>query len=170
MKIFTSPGELVAHAGKPLGTSGYRDVDQSMVDAFADVTGDRQWIHVDPERARTGPFGAPIAHGMLVLSMAVDMLAEVFTVHGVDVLLHKGFDRVRFAGPVPAGSRVRLAAVLREAAPRPRGFTEAVVGITLEIAGTDPPAYTAHLRLLYHDAAANGSAVSVSPEREKEAS
>lgn len=153
MKVFASPGDLVEHAGRPLGRSGFRHVDQSLIDAFADVTGDRQWIHVDREQARSGPFGTPIAHGMLVLSMAVDMLTEVFAVSGADMVVNKGFDKVRFARPVPSGARVRLAADLLEAWPRPREFTEAVIKLTLEIADHDGPAYTANLRLLYHGAA-----------------
>jgi acyl dehydratase len=150
MKVFANPAELAAQVGKPLGYSAFRPVDQGMIDAFAEVTGDRQWIHVDVARAGAGPYGSPIAHGMLTLSMAVDMLAEVFVVDSVDLVVNKGFDRVRFGGPVPSGARVRLSAELLEARPRPREFTEAVVRLTMEIDGAGQPAYTADLRLLYH--------------------
>lgn len=151
MRTFSSPGELLGAAGTRLGGSAYQTVLQHDIDVFAVLTGDRQWIHVDPDRARTGPFGGPVAHGMYTLSLVVPMLAEVFTVGGVAAVLHKGFDRVRFAAPVPVGARVRLVADLKSAAARARGFTEVVVSVAVEVDGQDRPVCTADLRLLYQE-------------------
>jgi acyl dehydratase len=156
MRTFSNPGELLDAAGSRLGRSGYRAVRQHDVDAFAALTGDRQWIHVDPARAQAGPFGGTVAHGMYTLSLVVPMLAEVFTVEGVAAVLHKGFDRVRFAAPVPVGARVRLVADLRSAVARARGFTEAVVSAAVEVEGQDRPVCTADLRLLYREEVVGG--------------
>ncbi|MFL6127188.1 MaoC/PaaZ C-terminal domain-containing protein, partial [Actinophytocola sp.] len=108
MRTFSTPGELVGSVGTRLGTSSYQVVLQHDVDVFAALTGDRQWIHVDPRRAAGGPFGGPIAHGMYLLSLVLPMLTEVYTVDGAALVLNKGFDRVRFLSPVPVGARVRL--------------------------------------------------------------
>jgi acyl dehydratase len=150
MRIFSSPGELAAVEGSRLGESAYQTVLQHDVDVFAALTGDNQWIHVDPARAASGPFGGTIAHGMYTLSLVVPMLAEVFTVDSA-LVLNKGFDRVRFATPVPVGARVRVVADLRSATARARGFTEAVVGVAIEVDGQDVPVCTADLRLLYQE-------------------
>jgi acyl dehydratase len=152
MRVFAGPGELAAAVGQRLGASGFRTVEQHEIDAFAAVTGDTQWIHVDAERAGTGPFGRTIAHGMLTLSLGIALLAEVFRVDGAKVLLHKGFDRVRFTTPVPSGARVRLVVSLDEVRPQPRGYTEAVLAVTLEVEGQTRPAYTAQIRMLYQEA------------------
>ncbi|HEV2779905.1 MAG TPA: MaoC family dehydratase [Actinophytocola sp.] len=152
MKVFTGAAELAAAAGQRLGASGFRTVDQREIDAFAAVTGDHQWIHVDRRRAGAGPFGRTIAHGMLTLSLGITMLTEVFRVDGAEVVLHKGFDRVRFATPVPSGARVRLVADLVEVKPLAHHYTEAVLAVALEIEGQSRPAYTAHTRLLYREA------------------
>ena len=149
MRTFSNPGELVGAAGTELGTSPYQTVLQHEVDVFAALTGDLQWIHVDPERARSGPFGGPVAHGMYTLSLIVPLLASVFTVGGAAMVVHKGFDRVRFAAPVPVGARVRVSAELRSAVARARGFTEAVVAAAVEVEGQQWPVCTADLRLLY---------------------
>lgn len=152
IRTFASPGDLVLFTDKRLGATEFRPVEQHLIDAFAGVTGDRQWIHTDPERAAAGPFGAPIAHGMLTLSLGIALLPEVFRVDGVNLVLHKGFDRVRFGVPVPAGARVRLVADLAEVRTHARGFTEAVLAVTLEIEGQSRPAYTALARMLYQEA------------------
>jgi acyl dehydratase len=96
------------HPGAELGTSGWQLVDQARIDRFAEVTGDRQWIHVDPERARReGPYGTTVAHGALTLSLCLTFLTEVLEVDGVSFVVNGGFERVRFQAPVPAGSRLR---------------------------------------------------------------
>jgi acyl dehydratase len=150
-RVFTTPGELLGAVGSRLGASEFRTIDQGAIDAFAAVTGDRQWIHTDPERAARGPFGRPIAHGMLTLSIGIVLLDEVFRVDGVNLVLNKGFDRVRFATPVPAGARVRLVADLLEVKRHAYGFTEAILAVTLEIEDQSRPAYTANTRLLYRE-------------------
>jgi acyl dehydratase len=153
MKIFSAPSDLVAMTGQRLGASAFRTVDQQAINAFAAVTGDRQWIHTNPERAATGPFGKPIAHGMLTLSLGIVLLDEVFRVDGTDLVLNKGFDRVRFATPVPAGARVRLVVDLQEVKRHAHGYTEAILAVALEIEHQARPAYTAHTRLLYREEA-----------------
>ncbi|MBB4912598.1 MaoC family dehydratase [Actinophytocola algeriensis] len=153
MRTFSTPGELVDAAGTELGTSPYQTVLQHDVDVFAALTGDLQWIHIDPERARSGPFGGPVAHGMYTLSLILPLLADVFTVDGPVVVVHKGFDRVRFAAPVTVGARVRVSAELRSADVRARGFTEAVLAVAVEVEGERWPACTADLRLLYQEEA-----------------
>jgi acyl dehydratase len=151
MRTFSTLGELVESAGTRLGCSPYQNVLQHDVDVFAALTGDHQWIHVDPARASSGPFGAPVAHGMYLLSLVLPMLTELYTVDSASLVLNKGFDRVRFLSPVPVGSRIRLTAGLKSATPRPRGFTEAVIATALEVAGQRWPVCTADLRLLYQE-------------------
>jgi len=151
MRTFSTPAELAEAAGTELGTSSYQTVLQHDVDVFAALTGDHQWIHTDPARARSGPFGAPVAHGMYLLSLVPPMLAELYTVDSALLVLNKGFDRVRFLSPVPVGSRVRLAASLTSATPRAKGFTEAVISTALQMTGHEWPVCTADLRLLYQE-------------------
>lgn len=151
MKTFASPSDLVTAAGSRLGVSAYQTVTQHDIDVFAALTGDRQWIHVDVNRARTGPFGGPIAHGQYTLSLIIPLLAQVYVVHGTEMVMHKGFDRVRFTAPVAVGTRVRLTAELKSATPRGRGYTEAVVGVAIEAEGTEGPVCTADVRLLYQE-------------------
>ena len=150
-RVFANPGELVGAVGSRLGASEYRPIEQDQINAFAAVTGDRQWIHTDPDRAASGPFGGPIAHGMLTLSLGIVLLDEVLRVDGVNLVLNKGFDRVRFAMPVPAGARVRLVADLLEVKRHAHGFTEAILAVALEIEDQTRPAYTANTRLLYRE-------------------
>ena len=151
MRTFSTPGELVGSVGTRLGRSSYQVVLQHDVDVFAALTGDRQWIHVDPRRAAAGPFGGPVAHGMYLLSLVPPMLTELYSVDGASLVLNKGFDRVRFLSPVPVGARLRLAAELKSATPRARGFTEAVIATALEVEGQEWPVCTADLRLLYQE-------------------
>jgi acyl dehydratase len=99
--------ELRTAAGEHLGYSDWRVVEQARVDAFAEVTGDRQWIHVDQRRAAAGPFGTTIAHGYLVLSLLPSFAAEIFRVDGVRLAVNYGLNRVRFPAPVPTGSALR---------------------------------------------------------------
>ncbi|MFH9659627.1 MaoC family dehydratase [Streptomyces sp. NPDC017248] len=126
-------------AGGDLGTSGWIDVTQERIALFADATGDHQWIHVDPERAKDGPFGAPVAHGYLTLSLFIPLFTELLDVRGVTTKVNYGLDRVRFPAPVRAGSRIRLAGRLAEVEDVPGGVQIAVDG-TLEIEGGGKPA------------------------------
>jgi len=99
--------------GQELGTSDWIDVTQADVDAFAEATGDHQWIHVDPERAAQTPFGGTIAHGLYTLSVGPKFAGELFDVSGVAFALNYGYDRVRFPAPLPTGSRLRMVATLK---------------------------------------------------------
>ncbi|PZT70988.1 MaoC family dehydratase [Streptomyces sp. SW4] len=132
-------GELKTMAGTDLGTSGWTEVTQERIDMFADATGDHQWIHVDPEKAARGPFGAAIAHGYLTLSLFIPLFTGLLDVRGVTTKVNYGLDKVRFPAPVTAGSRIRLAAVLAEVHEVPGGVQIAVDG-TIEIDGGTKPA------------------------------
>ncbi|POX45409.1 enoyl-CoA hydratase [Streptomyces sp. Ru71] len=126
-------------AGSDLGTSEWIEVTQDRVDTFADATGDHQWIHVDPERAKDGPFGAPIAHGYLTLSLFIPLFTELLDVEGVTTKVNYGLNKVRFPAPVKVGSRIRLAARLASVEDVPGGVQIAVDG-TIEIEGGAKPA------------------------------
>lgn len=99
---------LKAHIGDELGVSGWQEVTQAGVDAFADATGDHQWIHVDPERARETPFGGTIAHGYYTLSLGPRFLEELLHVDGVAFMINYGLNKVRFPAALPVGDRVRM--------------------------------------------------------------
>ncbi|MEU9409641.1 MaoC family dehydratase [Streptomyces sp. NPDC048281] len=131
--------ELKKLAGGDLGTSDWIEVTQDRIDTFADATGDHQWIHVDPERAAEGPFGAPIAHGYLTLSLFIPLFTELLDVQGVTTKVNYGLNKVRFPSPVKVGSRIRLAARLAEVEDVPGGVQIAVDG-TIEIEGGAKPA------------------------------
>jgi len=138
MRLFISPDELAAELGRPLGSSGWLTIQQERVNAFAEATGDHQWIHVDPERATAGPFGAPVAHGYLTLSLLPMLVRQIFTVQA-RMAVNYGLNRVRFPAPVRVGSRVRATSVVREAQEVVGGI-EVVTGTTIEIELGDKPA------------------------------
>ncbi|MFE2422578.1 MaoC family dehydratase [Streptomyces hokutonensis] len=131
--------ELKKLAGSDLGTSEWIEVTQERIDTFADATGDHQWIHVDPEKAAAGPFGAPIAHGYLTLSLFIPLFTELLDVEGVSTKVNYGLNKVRFPAPVKVGSRIRLAATLSSVEDVPGGVQIAVDG-TIEIDGGPKPA------------------------------
>jgi acyl dehydratase len=143
MRTFSSVGDLVTATGEHLGLSGWVTVDQGMVDAFAETTGDRQWIHVDPERAASGPYGGPVAHGYLLISLLPMLAAQVYEVRGVAAAVNYGLDRVRFPAPVPVGSRIRAGVELVSAEPGTGGATRAVVRLTVWVDGGTRPACVA---------------------------
>lgn len=149
MRRFATPEALLSEVGNTLGTSEWHQIDQRMIDRFAALGGDHQWIHRVGPRAEQGPYGCPIAHGFLTLSLLTSMLDEIFQVDGVDLTLNKGLDRLRFTSPVPAQARVRATAVLASFRPRPRGYSEATVHVTAGIEGQTRPAYTVDISLLY---------------------
>jgi|SRR6516225_994487 acyl dehydratase len=140
---------LRERAGSPLGVSRWVTVDQDTVTAFADLTGDRQWIHVDPEWARNGPFGVTIAHGFFALSLSTDLLNDIFSVDDVGVILNYGLNRVRFPAPLPVGSRVRMYAELAEAL-EIEGGIQAVYHLEFEIEGQQKPCCVADLLFRYY--------------------
>lgn len=130
--------------GRAVGTSSWVEVPQSRIDAFADCTEDRQWIHVDTERAkRESPFGAPVAHGFLTLSLLPITTYELFSGLGAKKSVNYGMDKLRFVAPVRAGSRVRNHVRLLSAEPRSDGFWLLRTENTVEIEGEDKPALVA---------------------------
>ena len=135
----TGLDELKKLAGTDLGTSDWIEVTQERVHTFADATGDHQWIHVDAERAAQGPFGAPIAHGYLTLSLFIPMFTELLDVRGVTTKVNYGLNKVRFPSPVKVGSRIRLGARLTAVEDVPGGVQITVDG-TIEIEGAPKPA------------------------------
>ncbi|RIV40577.1 MaoC family dehydratase [Micromonospora radicis] len=134
--------QLADLAGTDLGYTEYRTVTQDQVNLFADATDDHQWIHVDAERAKSGPFGAPIAHGFLTLSLAVPFWTELLEVKGVSTKVNYGLDKVRFTAPVVVGSRVRMRATIVEVT-EVRGGYQLAVDQTIEIEGGPKPAVVA---------------------------
>jgi acyl dehydratase len=149
MRTFTSAAEVEAAAGEHLGESAWRTITQEQVDLFADATDDHQWIHVDPQRATAGPFGATIAHGYLSLSLLAAFSGEIIAVEGVRMSINYGLDRVRFLTPVRVGSRVRSSADLITATPTDSGLRIAVRH-SVEIEGEAKPALVADsLALLF---------------------
>jgi len=109
------------HVGEELGISAWHEVTQEEIDAFAAATGDYQWIHVDPERAKQTPFGGTIAHGLYTLSLGPRFTYAMFTIAGIAFAVNYGYDRVRFPAPLPVGSRVRMRATLAAADDVPGG-------------------------------------------------
>ncbi len=138
---FDSPAELLAtEPGTQLGSSSWLAIDQDRVNLFADATGDHQWIHVDPERAKEGPFGACIAHGYLTMSLVNNFLPEIFKVHNISMGINYGADKLRFPAPVPVGSRIRGSGELISVDEVKGGAVQAIVRVTVEIEGSDRPA------------------------------
>ena len=133
------PDAVRAHVGRHLGHSDWLTVDQDRVNLFADATGDHQWIHVDVERAKSGPFGAPIAHGYLTLSLSNLFLPQIVEVVGFSTGVNYGVDKVRFPSPVKVGDRVRAGAELTEVTDVTNGLQTKIV-ITIEIEGSAKPA------------------------------
>jgi acyl dehydratase len=130
--------ELKRKVGEELGVSDWIDVTQEAIDAFADVTGDHQWIHVDPERAKDTPFGATIAHGLYTLSLGPQLSYSLFEVEGVAFGLNYGYNKIRYPAPLPVGSRVRMRATLTAADDIPGGL-QMTITQTFEREGADKP-------------------------------
>ncbi|WP_105971254.1 MaoC family dehydratase [Streptomyces geranii] len=131
--------DLKKLAGTDLGTSEWIEVTQERINTFADATGDHQWIHVDPEKAAEGPFGAPIAHGYLTLSLFIPLFTELLDVQGVTTKVNYGLNKVRFPSPVKVGSKIRLVGRLADVEDVPGGVQITVDG-TIEIEGAPKPA------------------------------
>ncbi|BCL31713.1 MaoC family dehydratase [Streptomyces aurantiacus] len=137
-RIFTSADELKAAVGEQLGHSDWLEVDQKRIDLFAEATGDRQWIHVDPARAAAGPFGTTIAHGYLTLSLLPLFGPQLIAVEGVKMGVNYGTNKVRFPAPVPVGSRLRATAKIT-GVDEVAGGVQVSVGFTVEREGGDKP-------------------------------
>lgn len=136
--------DLAALVGADLGTSSWVEIDQARINTFADATDDHQWIHVDPERAKDGPFGTPIAHGYLTLSLLIPMFSEVLDVRDVTTKVNYGLNKVRFPAPVPVGSKVRARATLAALDAVPGG-AQLTVDVVVERDGGDKPVCVAQL-------------------------
>jgi acyl dehydratase len=138
MRTVNGIEELEGLVGQELGSSEWHEISQERVNAFADATGDHQWIHVDPERAAAGPFGGTIAHGYLTLSLLPWLTGEIWHVENVRMGINYGLNRVRFPAPVPVGSRVRATARLKELT-QVDGGVQLVVETTIEVEGGSKP-------------------------------
>jgi acyl dehydratase len=138
--IFSSPRDLLGKDGMVLGTSSWLTIDQSRIDGFAAITGDSQWIHVDPVRAKSGPFGATIAHGYLTVSLVNQWLPEIIEVRGFSIGVNVGVDGLRFLSPVIVGSRLRASGGIVQAKEVKDSAIQCVVRVTVEIEGSEKPA------------------------------
>jgi acyl dehydratase len=149
MRVFADVEELRGAVGEDLGTSPWVTVDQKRVDTFADATDDHQWIHVDVERAKSGPFGGPIAHGYLTLSLPIPLWSEILVIEDLDMAVNYGLNKVRFPAPVPAGSRVQVSATLADAEEVPGGI-QATVDAVMRVEGADKPVCIAQMVHRYY--------------------
>ncbi len=144
MRTFDGIEDLREAVGTHLGYSPWHRVTQQQVDAFADATGDHQWIHVDPERAKGGPFGGTIAHGYLTLSLVPSLVWRVYTVENISMGVNYGSDKVRFPAPVPVGSRVRAGVEVLGLEPG-GGGVQVRTRVTVEVEGGSKPACVAEV-------------------------
>ena len=140
--------DLTALVGRDLGASSWVQIDQSRIDTFAAATDDHQWLHVDPERAKDGPFGTTIAHGYLTLSLLAPLWTEILEVREVSTKVNYGLNKVRFPAPVPVGSKLRATARLAALEPIPGG-AQLTVDATVECDGSDKPVCVAQLLLRF---------------------
>lgn len=144
--------ELATTDDRDLGVSDWFHIEQDRVDGFADATDDHQWIHVDPERARGGPFGTTIAHGYLTLALVPRLLDELLRVTDQVRGTNYGLERVRFTNPVPVGAALRLAASILSAERRGDGGVRYRIGLRIEVAGEERPALVGETIYLAYDA------------------
>lgn len=142
MLVLNGPEELRAAVGTHLGYSDWVTVEQERIDAFAEATGDHQWIHVDPQRAAAGPFGTTIAHGYLTLSLIPMLVWQIYEVAGTKMGVNYGCNKVRFPAPVPVGSRLRAGVELVSVTEGGAGL-QVVARVTVERDGGDKPACVA---------------------------
>lgn len=142
MRVFNGVDELRAAKGTEIGTSEWFVVGQGRIDGFADATEDHQWIHVDAEKAKSGPFGTTIAHGFLTLSLLPKLVQGVYRVDGVKMGVNYGMNKVRFTNPVPVGGRVRAKVELTDVTDV-SGGVQLALGVTVELEGSDRPALVA---------------------------
>src|SRR5574340_141471 len=133
--VFQTPAELKGAVGKQLGHTEWMQITQERINQFADATGDHQWIHVDPERAKTGPYGACIAHGYLTLSLVNMFMPQLVEVRGIRMGVNYGLEKVRFPAPVRVGSRIRGSGELVQVEEVKGGAVQSTIRITVEIEG-----------------------------------
>jgi acyl dehydratase len=147
MTLTVTYDELLGLAGRDLGWTQWAEIAQDRVNTFADAVDDHQWIHTDPVRAEDGPFGGPIVHGLLTLSLATRFWSELLEPEGVTTRVNYGLEKVRFVSPVPVGSRVRMSAVVAEVTEVKGDGCQLTVDQTFEVEGAGRPAVVA--RSLY---------------------
>ncbi|MEY2476586.1 MAG: hypothetical protein QOG87_1901 [Actinomycetota bacterium] len=140
---------LKAKQGEHLGYSEWLEITQERVNEFAEATGDHQWIHVDPERAKSGPFGGPIAHGYLTISLAPMMLPQVMRVEGIQMGVNYGINKLRFPSPVPVGAKLRVGAALADVTDI-QGGAQVTLDLTFEVEGADKPSCVAQAVFRYY--------------------
>jgi acyl dehydratase len=141
--VATGIEELKALAGSDLGATAWREITQGRVDTFADATDDHQWIHVDAERARTGPFGTAIAHGYLTLSLIIPLFGELLEIRGTSMSVNYGLDKVRFPSPVPVGGRIRLRGTVDSVDEVGGNGVQMALTFQIEVEGSAKPACVA---------------------------
>ena len=139
MRIFATLSDLAAMVGQDVATSPWLTITQTQVNLFADATGDYQWIHIDPERAREGPFGGPIAHGLLTLSLLPQFFASAFTISNTRMGVNYGLNKVRFTSPVPVGSQLRAHLHLLKAETIDNGGVQLTWQVKVERQGAEKP-------------------------------
>jgi acyl dehydratase len=149
-RIINGVDEAKALVGEHLGYSDYLEITQERVNQFAEATGDHQWIHVDVERAKAGPFGAPIAHGYLTLSLSPALLPQILRVTGVAMGVNYGTNKVRFPSPVPVGSKLRLGASLLSVEDV-AGGAQIAMELTFEVEGAPKPSCVAEVLFRYYE-------------------
>ncbi|CDO27428.1 MaoC family dehydratase [Mycolicibacterium porcinum] len=142
MKVFSGLDEFVAAQGSELGPTEWMEITQERVNLFADATDDHQWIHVDPEKAASGPFGGTIAHGLLTLSLLPHFTHQLYRVDNVRLAVNYGYNKVRFITPVRVGAKVRARAAITDVA-QLDGAVQATMTVTVEIEGSEKPAAVA---------------------------
>jgi acyl dehydratase len=141
--------DLPGLVGTHMGYSDWHEIDQKQVDLFAEATGDHQWIHVDPERAKTGPFGGTIAHGYLTLSLLPALIQETWRAEGMTFGVNYGCNKVRFPAPVKVGSKVRLGNTIA-AVEEVEGGLQVLIDATIEVEGAAKPSCVAQVVYRYY--------------------
>lgn len=149
MRTFGSVDELAALKGHPIGDSEWVTVTQEAVNLFAEATGDHQWIHVDPEKAATGPFGTTIAHGFMTLSLLPRFFQTMYRVEGIKMAVNYGLNKVRFPSPVPVGSKVRARGSVVNVDDLGEGAYQITLSTTVEVEGSAKPACVAESVVRY---------------------
>ncbi len=154
MKTFHSYSDVLSCIGQEVAISNWVTITQAQIQKFADATGDQQWIHIDPERAAKGPFGAPIAHGFLTLSLLPQFFDDTFTIEGSKMGVNYGLNKVRFMAPVPVNSRLRARMTLQAAERIEPDGVQMTWLVTVEREGSDKPVCVAESLARSYGAAA----------------
>jgi acyl dehydratase len=144
MRRFTGLAEAEAAVGELLGYSAWHEITQGEIDTFADATHDHYWIHTDPDKAASGPFGTTIAHGFLTMAHVPMFIAEVYAIDGLTLMLNYGLNKVRFPAPTPVNGRIRGAVEIAAVERGPKG-AQVVSRVTIELEGTDRPVCVAEM-------------------------